>query len=408
MAKYWDFDVINETVPIESVLDLLGIEKIQGKYRLRPEDDHASASIHPQRKYGNTIHDFGDGNNFTPLSLTMYWKGLDRIEASRYLGEAFGVPPKYTDETLDENINKMADYEWRAIGLYPDMASKNMDLNPMVDGLHSTRQRSRRYGMSMSELRDKANELRESGADVDDDVKTYEQILRARAVPFVFEMRYEYFREMYDDFQLAKAINSDWELDKMFAVHQDSYKKLADQLTKVEFTLRKVLEGTKVSYPFRRYRPDVDFLKVINGELAFEIGRYSRFDVSQAAYREYSQVFDTVVSLGDYYRLSRNGLEDVMHGAMQQGDKVRIYFKATDAGKVTYLTRALRGKERNLAEILSQDMGKDSFEEKEASDSRGVKMASAPRMQSVDEPEAKNEKDEGGFGGRSVQANGKP
>lgn len=360
----WDFDTINREVPIEDVLAFHGIHPERGKYRIREDDDHASASIHPQKKYGNTIHDFGYGNNFTPLTLTMYLQGVDKMEASRILGEAFHIPPVSKGKDGDD-VDRISDFDWKMLGIYPDMVSKNIDFDLEKYGITSTMRLSEKYRMSMSELRDMVVGEKDASKVDDRDKRWYENILRNKAVPFVYEERYEYFRRMNDDFKLAKAVNGNVAPAQVFQIHHSDYEEFAKKLSQMELAMKKVIEGTSVKFNGRFYNPDKDFLSVINGEVSFEIGMTSHYEVSSAAYRDKAKVFYCVVSMNEYYKLLDNGLDNIKVAAKQKGDTVTLSFQSTDSGKVNYLVKALRGKEAFMAESLGEALTGAQAEKKD-------------------------------------------
>ena len=365
MSKtYWDFDVINEVVPIEEVLAMHGIYPERGKVRLRENDDHPSAHVYTKT---NTVHDFGYHNTFNPLSLTMYLRGCDVQEASRILGEAFHVPPKYTGQDMEENANRMMDYDWRQLGIHADLVTKNIDLDLEKYGIARTAKFSERFRMSMSELRDRVmglGEKQQSGngqaekagtVPADDwDRQWYERIMRRKAVPFVHEKRDEYFKTMYDDYHLAMAVADSYSMDDVFRLNKEKYEKMAQDLARTEGVLRKALDGTNVKFVFRSYYPANDFARVVNGEISFEIGSHTQAEVSDVAYRDKTKVFYCAVREHEYYQLCSNGMDEIMVAARQKGDQVSLAFSSVDAAKVNYLIKALRGKEVVLAESLGE------------------------------------------------------
>lgn len=358
MANFYDFETINREIPIEDVLAFHGIRpsskmRDSGWYSIREDDDTPSAHIDANRRFGNTIHDFGYGNTFNPLTLTMYLQGVDMVEASRILGEAFNIAPKISGREGEDSAGKVSDYEWKMLGIYPDMVSKNIDFDLDKYGLSSSMKLSERYKISMEELREQVTGPNAEKAD-ERDKRRYESILRSRAVPFVYEKRYEYFRRMHDDYQLAKAVSRDMEVDKIFRIHQDDYETLAKKLSQIETSMKKVLEGTSVKFKGRRYNPIEDFHSVINGEVSFEIGLNSHYEVSRAAFLDKTKVFYCTVDMNEYYALLNNGLSNMQVAARQKGEQVTLSFLSSDSGKVNYLIKALRGKEAYLAETLGE------------------------------------------------------
>lgn len=354
MSNFYDFEVINREIPIEDVLAYHGIlpsQKARGEgwYSIRQDDDTPSAHIDAKRRFGNTIHDFGYGNTFNPLTLTMYLQGVDMVEASRILGEAFNVAPKIVGHEGENPANIVSDYDWRSLGIHPDMVSKNVEFDLEKYSISSTMWLSEQLRISMSELRNRVTGPEAEKAD-DRDKRRYEGILRTKAVPLIHDKRDEYFRRMNDDYQLAIAVNPNMDVEKIFEIHRSDYEAMAKNLSTLEFTLKKVLDGTSIRFKGRRYNPREDFRDVIKGEISFEIGANSHFEVSRDAYRGKAKVFYCVVSLEEYEKLMRNGMDAIKVAARQKGEQVSLSFLSTDSSKVNYLVKALRGKETVLAE----------------------------------------------------------
>ena len=351
MAAVYDFKTIN-AIPIEDVLAFLGIlPNAKGWYSIRPEDDTPSAHIDERRRYGNTIHDFGDSNTFNPMQLTMYVYGLDSTlneswtEAARILGEGFGVAPMFSDKDGQPyDRDKLSDWDWKKIGIQPDMASKNMTFDPEKYGHKRTRAYAESYRMPMNELREKS---KTSPADKG----VYERILRSCGVAYVFELKNEYFSRLYSRHAVLSQMP---DIDNVAdIIAQDAeFIEMAKELTAAEDVLMRAIKGTGVKYkPNRKpYSVKEDYHTVVSGEVGFEIGELTQYDIQREAHLGKVKVFDCLVSQSDYSRLVANGLDNVHHAAKQKGDMVRLSFLSADAGRVNYLVRALRGIERDVTE----------------------------------------------------------
>lgn len=76
-----------------------------------------------EAKIGNAIHDFGAGvfvgdrvcNTLNPISLTMYLRNVDAVEASRILGHAFGIQPISKSHKEGDGLS---DWEWRELCVF--------------------------------------------------------------------------------------------------------------------------------------------------------------------------------------------------------------------------------------------------------------------------------------------------
>ena len=342
MANY-DFNTINTVIPIEDVLAYHGIQpNAKGWYRLRPEDDTPSAHI-DKAKIGNAIHDFGGGvivgdrvyNTLNPISLTMYLNNCDAVKASQILGDAFGIQP--LNKTHKEG-NGLSDLEWKELGIQPDMASKNMDFYPEKYGAEKTSLYAEKYRISMEKLRT-------------DDVKMYIKILRSRAIPHLFNLRNEYYREMYNQFSLAKAVDSSYDVNKILKDNMSEFSSLAKSLNRVENILYKAVKDTTIKFKFKVHDAAADFSKIVSGELAFEIGDCCYTDIKDEAYKGKVSICYSDVSLSEYHTLLNNGLDLFRVAAFQKGDRVKLAFLSSDATKFNYLIKALRSKEVDIVKV---------------------------------------------------------
>lgn len=356
MAIY-DFNTINTVIPIEDVLAFLGIEpNSRGWYRIRPEDDTPSAHI-DKAKIGNAIHDFGGGvivgdrvrNTLNPISLTMYINNVDAVEASQILGRAFGIQPISNAHKEDDGLS---DWEWRELGIHPDMASKNIDFYPEEYGAEKTRQYAERYRMPMEKLRL-------------DDMKMYVKILRSRAIPHLFNLRNEYYRAMYNQFSLAKAVDSSYDVSKVLDSNSDEFSSLAKNLNKVENILYKALKDTSVKFKFKVHNVEVDFQNIINGDLAFEIGDCPYTDIKQEAFTRKLSVCYSDVSLGEYHSLLNNGLDLFRVAAFQKGDNVKLAFLSSDASRFNYLIKSLRNRELDIGKPIQKPVASKGISQME-------------------------------------------
>ena len=346
MAEFYDelkrlSEKINTEVPIEDVLALHGIyPNAKGWYSLRPEDDTPSAHIDKEKRYGNTIHDFGAENNtFGCCSFTAWYRGISYKEATILLAENFGYEVPIAGKK--EKTDIISNWEWEQINIQPDMASKNMDHYPEKYGTERTMEYADKYRMSMNELKK-------------EDIKVYERIIRSRAIPHVLEMRNQYYRDIYSEFSLSTAVDSSLSNDIIIKNNADGFNQTVVELAKIENILQTAIKDTTIKFKPLRHKVEVDFHKVVNGEISFEIGNESYYNIKCAAFQDKVKVFYCLVNLDEYYKLMDNGLDNIHVAAFQKGDQVNLAFSATDSSRVNFLIRALRGKELDVGKTLSQ------------------------------------------------------
>ena len=343
MAIY-SFEEINERVPIEDVLSLHGIyPNSKGWYSLRPEDDTPSAHIDKNRRYGNTIHDFGDSNTFNPVTLTAYLRGIDIFEASQVLGEAFGLVPLNKGKSAPDVVS---DWEWCKIGVQPDMASKNMDFFPEKYGEERTRVYADKYRMTINELKNQ-------------DVPMYERIVRSRAIPYVIDLKNTYYKKLYEWHKFNQDFNLDISIDAL--LNDKDIGELVNDLSRAENILKKAVKGTSITYKIGAYNIKADYYKVIEGKVSFEIGKDSHYDIKCAAYQDKVKPYYCLVTVDEFNKLMDNGLDNMRFSAFQKGDTVNLAFLPADSKRFGFLVKALRGKEIDVnRNVENVDVLKDS------------------------------------------------
>lgn len=394
MAIY-SFDKINEMVPIEAVLEMHGIYP-QGKgsdkswYSIRSGEKAPSAHIDKQRRYGNTIHDFGIDNTFNPITLTMFLQGLEekmgpkeaKKEAARILGEYFGIEPEKTEkENADKPVDYVSDWEWKELLIYPDMASKNMLFFPDRFGHTKTREYAEKYRIPMSALKS-------------EDMNMYEKIVKSKGKARVAELRNAYFWKLYNWYNLRQELNIEFNPDDL--KNDNEIEESFKELTNAERILEKALAGTAEKFVPDKYDILKDYYKVVNGKVPIEIGQESCIAIQSKARQNNTRVFSTEpLTLDEYYQLVKNGLDNLEHSALKKGEKVVVSFVSTDSSKVNYLVQAMFGKERYVANVLAEsalDFKQRALEDKVIDEHGGQIVANANEKNGEITAEAASEK----------------
>lgn len=329
---------INAEVPIESVLELVGIfPNSHGKYRLREEDDTPSASIY---KAKNFIKDFGDNNTLNCCGLVAWRKNLSYKDATLFLAKEFGYKMPEFNKNDNYDNTRVTDWEWKELLIYPDMASKNMLFFPDKWGHEKTREYAEKYRMPMSELKDV-------------DKNMYEKIVNSKGKSRVLELRNDYFCKLYNWYNIRKELNIKFNLDDL--KNDNDILDIFKELTNAERILEKAIIGTTLKFEPGKYNVVNDYYKVVNGEVPVEIGQENTTVIQRKANKRKAKVFSTEpLTLDEYYQLLRNGLDTLDHSALRKGDKVVVSFVSTDSSKVNYLVQAMFGKEKNIVEILAE------------------------------------------------------
>lgn len=264
MIKY-DVESIKE-IPIQDVLkNFYGIEcHAKGKYLwCAIRNEHTpSCRIYPQT---NTWCDFGDGSRGgNVINLVQHLERCEWKEAIKKLGENYNIQHEFY-----ENQNRFPSaWEFKKIGIAFDKATLNFDFHIDKYGLEHTQKFSQKYNMNIAELNSKYP-------------KVYHNMLRSRAMPFLNNLRNDYYSELYFEHQIRTELG-----DKISLEYRDYERliKMAKGLSKIENILsRAITEPNLLKFSVRHYEPISDLKGILAGKIQIEVGNTPYPVIKQAA-----------------------------------------------------------------------------------------------------------------------------
>lgn len=228
-------------IPIVAVCDYLGIPvKKAGKNywcRVRPEKD-PSVILHTEN---NTFYDFGNQEHGSNIDLVCYATGKSFSQAAQALGEAFHLQPESREE-MKQRFLHMSRMDYARIGLHADLSTKNFTFpteHLSWDKLTSIEQR---YQMSMNDLRKQHP-------------KTYERIIREKAIPYVDQLRNQYYLNIWKYYNFLETFKRGYlfyDSDKTIA----RFKNDTENLERAEKALFKACHDTSLkASPGAQYDP---------------------------------------------------------------------------------------------------------------------------------------------------------
>ena len=325
MAKnfYLLDDVLS--IPIEEVCASLGIQVYRGNTCKIRDEKTPSCHLYTNNADGHdSFYDYGIHVGGNVVNLVMFvaeQRGLVNFSDTRslrqwafdYLGETFNLTPQ--NNTEYETQNELTDLQYSKIGVYGDLATKNLDIDLERFSVESAQKYSDKYHMSVNELR-----------------STYPRvyvakILYARAIPYVNRLRQEYYAKLYNHFLLSRTlkISPAVGLSETFLKEAEDMRK---NLQAAEKILRRAAAGTGLEVSMRVGEYDVhkDYRDLIHGEKSFQFdGTVSFSQVKYDAKRRGSDIDLYHLDLDDYLELSRY-LTDVPYAAKAEGKKITLAF----------------------------------------------------------------------------------
>ena len=265
--EYYDWDKAKE-IPILDVCAHFGIELTyrSGKpwCRIRPGDKTPSTSIHVEayaRWKANTFYDFGSKEGGDNITLACRMLGLDssnrqdRYTAMVYLSKAFHIPPRNSDNRMP---GELTNSEYRKIGLYGDLATKNFKFDFERKELEEIQRISETYDMPMNQLKK-------------EHPRTFERLLKTVAIPYFQEQRNNYYMDLWLTRRNVRiSIGTDLlESQALIA----NYDKTAKELQNMEHILNRAISGTRLKpMATRDYAPAEILAQIDSGRMKPEFG----------------------------------------------------------------------------------------------------------------------------------------
>jgi len=315
MKAFYNLEDLN-SISILEVCNYFGvpINKNGGSYfcKLRNERT-ASCKLYLNNSDGHdSFYDFGSGVGGNVIKFASECLNCDFQAAIEALANAFNIAPVNNTEYF--NRNELTDLEWKKIGVYGDLATKNFDFDLDKFSLESTQKYSEKYSMSVNQLRK------------DYPGKYAIDIIKKRAIPHVYSLRNEYYFRLHTCLSFQKSLLGHFDINNVPHKELEELKASCKEVEHAEGLLKKALRGTDIAYSFKEYNILEDLKKIYCGEIAFEIGANSYAEVKYTSQRHGTDLRYRSVSMDEYLKLADYDINSVMHAAFVKNDNVNITF----------------------------------------------------------------------------------
>ena len=252
------------------------------------------------------------------------------------IGKAFDITPMTPREGLSKR--ELSSWEYAKIGLVGRMASMNFDFDLSRQSFDRVSELSLRYAMPMNAL--KVNHPR-----------IYERLLKQRAIPYVRDLRNEYYSDVFSQYQLAKAVGN---VDVFYSsVEKGAFSDKIRELQASERILERACAGTKLkAHPPGQYEPASDIGKLLSGEIKLELGSVSYGEMKKLSQERASPVKYRTVCFDGFLR---TGVGDHPHTAFVKAGNVIVGYLEKDWKDVKpYLDKMGGAPNRTLDQKISQ------------------------------------------------------
>lgn len=254
----------------------------------------------------NTFYDFGGGGEGGDvIAFYAYATGVSQGEAMQALGRTFGLTPLNPRAGLSSN--ELTFHEWSVIGIQGDRASKNFSYDLERLSIDRLWELSEYYNMPVNELRKKHP-------------KTYERILRQKALPYLRTLRNMYYLDVYREYRLCVELKAPT-LFQDASIQQELSKK-KETLVLAERLFLKAIEGTSILYQQgKSYDANTVLRQLLRGEPKLGTRSYTAMQAlarKQECYLKYRTMPIDVYQSSD--------CSEIPHIAFIKGDRISMGF----------------------------------------------------------------------------------
>ena len=318
---YFNLDVIKQ-IPLTEVLSRYGIAVDKHHFFKLRDEKTASARYYPET---NSWYDFGASTGGTIIDLVKQLEHVDTTQAVHFIAREYGVIPN-----KDMPAKNISNHEYEMIGIQGDRAGKNYDFNALFSRypIETVMRISQELSISMNQLYDKYP-------------KTYANIIRTQAIPFVWQFKQVYFNSLYVYAQSNSGNKFNREYTKINAqmIYQDYQNRYN--------ILERCVDGTDID--IRKLCSDFerDLKHIQNGKIAVEISLYSRMEFKELKGANISYILssETYQKFESEY-LSRYDIGEHPYLASAKGDIVKMTIKEVDRKILESLLQRIEKQEK--------------------------------------------------------------
>ena len=309
-SNFYDLNQLKQ-IPILDVCQRLGVElerRHNGTWCKVRKESVASTLIHTDK---NTFYDFGTNTGGDTISFVGYVMELERKDAIRALADMYHIEPVNPRDGMSSS--ELTDWEYLQIGLYGDLSTKNFDFDMERMPIERIYEISNTYAIPMNELKKQYP-------------KTYERIIRQHALPFVRELRNNYFLHVWERYQMAKTVGN----PQLF-YEGDLKAAFADELrelTGAERILERAVKDTGIKLrETEGYDPAKDLELLSNGEIKPGLSEVGYTEIQSASKKTGCPIKYRTM---DYFDYLNSGLDQHFHSAFFKAGKVIVGYLDKD------------------------------------------------------------------------------
>lgn len=316
---FFDLDEI-KNIPIEEVCGAWGLDvKEKGGSlwcNLRNEKT-ASCKLY---KGTNTFCDFGDANKGgNVINLVSMLEGCSNQKAIEKLAETFGIEA-LNKVSLNHGFS-LTNRQYSMINIEADLATKNFAFKLEQFGVERTSNFAEKYSMTIQELKKSYPNV-------------YVNVVKQRAIPYVYEQRNEYYQKCFDYLHYGDGIEN--QLPDIMVLNQSFKETLLKEVQEkcknvqqLQRLIVQAIDGCKgITYKPVHLDVSADLMGIKNGNISFEIGVIRYVELKQRANEGKESLAYTKMGYEDYKKCKVLSL--IYHSAFYAGGEVNVASFAKD------------------------------------------------------------------------------
>lgn len=342
-TPFYDLEKL-QSIPIAEVAQAYGVElkQVGSDYWCKLRDEKtASCKLYTKT---NSFCDFGNANyGGDTIELTRFLHSCSsRYDAMQILANTFGIVDENQQGYMPNRFP--SNRQLAKIGIQGNRATKNFDFHIERYGLEAAKQLSDKYAMTVEELSHKYPEV-------------YHQMLRARAVPYVRDLRQLYFTELRNLYDWSVMLNTDFQTDsKLF----DTARELMHDAQTGEHILHSAIRDFK-KVPFRENHYDLvkDYTAITNGNMSVELINDESIgyrDLKSLLRAENHPMGYTNLPKAQFDTLVKQLPEITSYAAFAKGQTVTLAYDAAYTEQINDLINFNQGEQMAAAQALEVQM----------------------------------------------------
>lgn len=325
-------------IPLTDILqNIYNIELHQrgDKYYCKIRDEKTSSChIYPN----NTFYDFGSGVGGDAINLVEALDGCDRKTAMEKLSQLYNI----NRGKVQRDRKILLDYEWKKLGIVPDMVSKNLNINIIEHegqwkrsaDINLNPENTEQIKLFQSKYQVPVSEFRKA------DSAGYHNFLREKIYFPLIDEKDQYLSQLYNQYRLMCELVDKKTAFSITVTDPETVMKAAEIEAKFPLLQNAVDDISLLKVPTIHLNPQQDLQNILDGTAKFKVSKLPYFELCKYA-KILGELLCTVTVSYDAYldvhTPNNSELRGIPHYSFYQNEQCKLYCMAKDYDKINAL-----------------------------------------------------------------------